>query len=97
MLGEMRETQRVHRRVGHPFVFDGTLYTPSPSWSNLWWQWKSLGTPATASVTICLLLAPLVLRRALAVLLLGATLVPFAFFLFALGRRCLTTTTGSPR
>ena len=85
LLDRMRDAQRLHAALGHPFVFDGTLYTHSPPWANLWWQWKSLGTPATVSVALCLLIAPFVLRRALAVLLIGATLLPFVFFAFVLG------------
>ena len=86
LLDRMRDAQRLHAALGHPFVFDDTLYTHSPPWANLsWGQWKSLGTPATVSVALCLLIAPFVLRRALAVLLIGATLLPFVFFAFVLG------------
>jgi Dolichyl-phosphate-mannose-protein mannosyltransferase len=84
IIGEMRDTQRLHASLGHPFLFDGTRYVRAPWWGNLWWQWKSLGTPASAVVGICLLLAPFLLRRGLAVLLLGATLVTLAFFTFGL-------------
>ena len=33
-----------------PFVFSGTFYENPPWWANFWWQWKSLGTPATIAV-----------------------------------------------
>ncbi|MBA2631100.1 MAG: glycosyltransferase family 39 protein [Thermoleophilaceae bacterium] len=68
--------------IGHPFVFDGTLYQFAPWWANFWWQWKALGTPATIAVVACLVLAPFLLRRGVAVLLMGAALVPAAFLAF---------------
>jgi hypothetical protein len=67
-----------------PFVFFGDLYQRPPWWANLWWQWKSLGTPAAVAVASCLALAPFLLPRR-ALLMLGvALLVPLVFFLFRL-------------
>jgi Dolichyl-phosphate-mannose-protein mannosyltransferase len=84
LIDEMLDAQQAHAAFGHRAVFDEKIYDSAPWWGNLWWQWKSLGTAASASVAISLLVAPLLLRRALAVLLLGAVLVPFAFFSFRL-------------
>ena len=70
--------------IGHPFVFDGTLYQHPPWWANFWWQWKALGTPAALSVLACLLVSPFLLRRGPAVLLLSAVLVPAFFLAFGL-------------
>jgi Dolichyl-phosphate-mannose-protein mannosyltransferase len=84
LIAQMRDAQRAHVALGHPFVFDGVHYARAPWWANLWWQWKSLGTPATAAAVVCVAVAPFVLRRGLAVMLLGAILVPFAFLSFAL-------------
>jgi 4-amino-4-deoxy-L-arabinose transferase-like glycosyltransferase len=67
-----------------PFIFFGNLYDRTPWWANLWWQWKSLGTPAAVAVASCLVLAPFLLSRR-ALLMLGvALLVPLVFFLFRL-------------
>jgi 4-amino-4-deoxy-L-arabinose transferase-like glycosyltransferase len=67
-----------------PFVFFGDFYDRTPWWANLWWQWKSLGTPAAIAVACCLALAPFLLPRR-ALLLLGvALLVPLFFFLVRL-------------
>jgi hypothetical protein len=67
-----------------PFIFFGDFYDRVPWWANLWWQWKSLGTPAAVAVVSCLVLAPFLLSRR-ALLMLGvALLVPLIFFLFRL-------------
>jgi hypothetical protein len=70
--------------IGHPFVFDGTLYEHPPWWASFWWQWKAVGTPAALVLLACLVASPFVLRRGPAVLLLGAVLVPAAFLAFGL-------------
>jgi hypothetical protein len=70
--------------IGHPFVFDGTLYQHAPWWANFWWQWKALGTPAALAVLACLVLSPFLLRRGPAVLLISAVLVPAGFLAFGL-------------
>jgi 4-amino-4-deoxy-L-arabinose transferase-like glycosyltransferase len=67
-----------------PFVFFGDLYERTPWWANLWWQWKSLGTPAAAAVASCLVLAPFLLARRELLMLGVALLVPLVFFLFRL-------------
>jgi 4-amino-4-deoxy-L-arabinose transferase-like glycosyltransferase len=67
-----------------PFVFFGHLYQRPPWWADLWWQWKSLGTPAAAAVGICLVLAPFLLSRRSAVMLFTALVVPLLFFLVRL-------------
>ena len=69
----MRDQKDLVPLLGHPFVFDGAYYDTPPWWASAWWQWQSLGTPATVSMAVCFLLAPFVLRRGLAVLLVGAT------------------------
>ena len=66
-------------------MFDGTYYHTAPWWANAWWQWQSLGTTATASLLVCLVLAPFVLRPALAVLLVGATATLAVLMSFRLG------------
>ena len=67
-----------------PFVFSGTFYENPPWWANFWWQWKSLGTPATIAVCACLALAPFLLPRRVAIVLGAALLVPIAFFVIQL-------------
>ncbi len=67
-----------------PFVFSGTFYENPPWWANFWWQWKSLGTPATIAVVACLGLAPFLLPRRAAIVLGAALLVPIAFFVIQL-------------
>jgi 4-amino-4-deoxy-L-arabinose transferase-like glycosyltransferase len=67
-----------------PFVFSGHLYANPPWWSNLWWQWQSLGTPAAVSVGLCLLAAPFLLPRRILIVLGVALAVPLVFFLFRL-------------
>ena len=67
-----------------PFVFHGHLYSRPPWWANLWWQWKSLGTPATVSVAACVALAPFLLPRR-ALLLLGLAIgVPLLVYIVRL-------------
>lgn len=67
-----------------PFVFSGHLYANPPWWSNLWWQWKSLGTPAAVSIGLCLVAAPFLLPRRVLIVLGVALAVPLVFFLFRL-------------
>ncbi len=67
-----------------PFVFFGHLYHRPPWWANFWWQWKSLGTPATISVAACVLLAPFLLPRRALLLLGTAIAVPLLFFIVRL-------------
>jgi 4-amino-4-deoxy-L-arabinose transferase-like glycosyltransferase len=67
-----------------PFVFFGKLYDNPPWWSNFWWQWKSLGTPASVAVGACLALAPFVLARRTVIVLGAALLIPIAFFVIEL-------------
>jgi 4-amino-4-deoxy-L-arabinose transferase-like glycosyltransferase len=67
-----------------PFVFSGHFYENPPWWANFWWQWKSLGTPATVAVCVCLALAPFLLPRRVAIVLGAALLVPIAFFVIQL-------------
>ena len=70
--------------IGHPFVFDGKLYEHAPWWANFWWQWKALGTPAALACSPASCVAPFLLRRGTAVLLLAPCSCPPAFLAFGL-------------
>jgi 4-amino-4-deoxy-L-arabinose transferase-like glycosyltransferase len=67
-----------------PFVFSGTFYENPPWWANFWWQWKSLGTPATVAVAACLALAPFLLAWRVLVVVGAALVVPVVFFVIQL-------------
>jgi 4-amino-4-deoxy-L-arabinose transferase-like glycosyltransferase len=84
VIREMFRFSDYRNVIGHPFVIAGTLYTHPPWWTNLWWQSKAIGVPASVVVVACIALAPFVLRRALWVMLLLAILVPAGYLAFGL-------------
>jgi Dolichyl-phosphate-mannose-protein mannosyltransferase len=72
----MFELADARNRVGQPYVIDGKLHVQAPWWALGWYQWKSLGTAAAVSLAGTIILAPFVLKRSAAVLVVLAVLVP---------------------